>query len=360
MKTISLFAGCGGMDLGAVRSGARIIYANDIMPESRKCFDKYFPNTEFVLGDVSTITRFPSADLVFGGYPCQSFSMGGKRKPHNDGRSLLFKEFAKCISIVKPKFFIAENVSGLKNIESGKWLKEQLNVFRTCGDHGYNITLKMVRAETYGIPQRRKRLFIIGVSKKIGLYYRFPIQTHGSPCEVRKKGLKPFLSHGEIIKNLPSWPVGEFYERPNDPKGEWSWYYMSRNRKAKWDGPSYTIVANLRHTPLHPASPKMELVWSDLKNGWKQRWNFTSEYDHLSEKSNHIKLENPRRLSWRECALIQTFSPDFEPYGNLEKKFLQIGNAVPPFLAEIIITPLINGEGLCKSPLKEEAIDSFL
>lgn len=354
MKTISLFSGCGGMDMGAEKAGAEVLIANDIMPETQKTFEIHFPHVDFIPGDIKEFTKFPSAEMVTGGYPCQSFSMGGNRNPINDKRTHLFKEFARCVDVVNPKFFIAENVSGMKSLNKGHWLTEQLDLFSTLGSHGYNTTFKIIHADRYGIPQRRKRLFIVGVRKNLGAFYRFPKETHGSDSDVKKLGLKPYVSHGDIISGLPLWPTGEFYERPHDPKGHWAWYYMSRNRKAKWDRPAYTVVANFRHVTLHPASPVMKMVWSDLANGWKQKWEFTDEYEHIAGYPERSILEQPRRLSWRECALIQSFPNDFEPYGKLEKIFQQIGNAVPPQLFTQIVDPIVTGKGLFASPNEDE------
>lgn len=351
MKTISLFSGCGGMDLGAEAAGAHVIFANDNMPEAEQTYRKYFASVDFIPGNVADIKLFPSADLVIGGYPCQSFSMGGNRSPEGDHRTYLYEQFGRCVDSVNPRLFVAENVSGLGSVEDGRWLKRQLILFKKLGKFGgYNLSWKVVHAEDYGVPQRRKRLFIFGVRGDLGLFYWFPLQTHGRPRDAETKALHPellpYASHGDAIIGLPLWPTGEFYERPHDPEGHWSWYYMSRNRKAKWDGPSFTIVANFRHTPLHPASSTMRLVWSNLSDGWKQKWEFTGEYEHSEGHPERPVLREARRLSWRECALIQTFPRQFEPVGNLMKKFEQIGNAVPPLLVQKLLTPLVDGSAL--------------
>jgi DNA (cytosine-5)-methyltransferase 1 len=125
---------------------------------------------------------------------------------------------------------------------------------------------------------------------------------------------------------------------------------MSRNRKAPWDGPAYTVVANWRHVTLHPAGPVMKLTWSNLADGFKQRWDFADEYEHLEAAPLRKRLKEARRLSWRECAAIQTFPDGFEPVGDVESKFSQIGNAVPPRLAQAVLTQLISGEGLMSAP----------
>lgn len=158
------------------------------------------------------------------------------------------------------------------------------------------------------------------------------------------------MAHGETIKDLPLDPIGEYYDyrRPQ----EW-WWYMSRNRKRPWDEPSYTIVGNWRHVPLHPASPTMRLVSSNLANKSRQVWEFTGTYDHLEEHPERERLAEPRRLSWRECAALQTFPLDFQPVGGLQAKYEQIGNAVPPRLMEAIVREITNGAGLRASPPPE-------
>ncbi|WP_221048059.1 DNA cytosine methyltransferase [Methylogaea oryzae] len=345
IPTISLFSGCGGMDIGAELAGADIIFANDIDQDCCSTLRRYFPDTDVYEGDVSVLKAYPKASLVIGGYPCQSFSMGGNRDPENDHRTNLYRQFARCLEVVEPKYFLAENVSGLQQLKKGHFLEEQIKTFGAIGKHGYHVTAQLCDARKYGVPQARKRLFIVGVRKDLGQVFNFPEETHGKATP-KQPYLLPYTSHGEVIKDLPLWPVGEFYERPHDPDGHMSWYYMSRNRKAPWDGPSYTIVANWRHVTLHPASPVMKLVWSNLADGWKQKWDFSDEYEHTRNHPERPVLQTPRRLSWRECARIQTFPKGFEPEGGVESKFKQIGNAVPPLLAKVVLEHLISGKGL--------------
>ncbi|SHF53466.1 DNA cytosine methyltransferase [Flavisolibacter ginsengisoli] len=342
MKTISLFSGCGGMDFGAEAAGAKVIFSNDIDHDSCETLRKYFPEQEVFEGDVAKLETFPAADLVIGGYPCQSFSLGGKRNPEADPRTKLYLHFVRCVRQVQPKYFVAENVSGLKGLKNGAFFKEQLDEFEKLG---YRVSEKLVDAKDYGVPQIRKRLIIVGIRKDLEQKFQFPEPTHGIITK-NHPNLIPYASHGEAIKDLPLWPKGEFYERPHDPEGHMSWYYMSRNRKKNWDDPAFTVVANWRHITLHPASPTMKLSWSNLKDGFKQRWDFTDHFEHTKSDPTRPVLKVPRRLSWRECARIQTFPNDFEPVGNVESKFQQIGNAVPPLLAQAVFDHLLSGKGL--------------
>jgi DNA (cytosine-5)-methyltransferase 1 len=341
IQVLSLFSGCGGMDFGVEAAGGHVIFANDILPDACRTLLKYFDSADIREGDIGNIKSFPHADVVVGGYPCQSFSMAGNRNPEKDHRTNLYKQFLRVIVSVKPKYFVAENVSGLKQLSSGTFLDEQIKAY---GEAGYNVNYKLLNAKDFGVPQSRKRLFIVGIRKDLNQTFEFPLATHGKVTKVTGK-LKPYTSHGEAIKGLPLWPEGEFYERPHDPEGHFSWYYMSRNRKANWADPAYTVVANWRHITLHPASPVMTLTWSNLADGFKQRWDFGDQYEHLEADPNRARLDMPRRLSWRECARIQTFGAKFAPEGDCASKFTQIGNAVPPKLAKAIFIHLFSGAG---------------
>ncbi|WP_093212810.1 MULTISPECIES: DNA cytosine methyltransferase [unclassified Variovorax] len=340
-RVISLFSGAGGMDFGSHAAGFETVLALDNFPAATETFACHFPEADVVTGDIyefneSKKNPYPKADVLTGGYPCQSFSMGGVRNPSKDDRSNLFLGFAAAVNKIKPKVFIAENVSGLAKLNKGEWFHKQLAVYENELSAKYHVHTMLLNAADYGVPQFRKRVLIVGVRDDVSDSFEFPDPTHTKPKLAEKAGLLPHASHGEAIKHLPPHPAGEYYERPHDPEGNFAWYFMSRNRRHRWDSPAFTVVANFRHITLHPASPKMELEWSDLANGWKQKWRFTTEYDHLKFSPKFPSLQ-PRRLSWREAAAIQTFPATFSPGGNLEEKFEQIGNAVPPLLMEQIM-----------------------
>ncbi len=345
MDAISLFCGAGGIDFGAQRAGAKVVFANDVLPESEAIFARWFPAARFELGSVELVKRFPQADLVLAGYPCQSFSLGGARKPEADPRTNLYLEFARCLDETSPRFFLAENVPGLRGLDARRWLWRQHDRFSMAGRRGYNVTTAVVKAEEHGVPQRRRRVFFVGVRRDLRRWYHFPEPSCRS-TKASPKHLLPPPAHGDWVSHLPLWPDGEFYQREEEVAGQWPWYYMSRNRKAPWDGPAFTVIANARHVTLHPASPKMEMIWSDLSDGWKQAWRFANDWDHLAANPKRPVLERPRRLSWRECAALQTFPPDFVPPGSLKRKYELVGNAVPPLLAHTLLEPLIDGTAL--------------
>lgn len=345
MKTVSLFSGCGGSDLGAKLAGAEVVFANDI---SKNAVDTYVAHKELlatadtnvVHGDVRSLAAFPEAELLLGCYPCQSFSMGGPRTPDNDDRANLYLEFARALTITNARFAVVENVAGLAWLDKGAYLEQHLMAIASAGK-GYSVTHRVLDAQDFGVPARRRRLFLVAVRNDVDAFYHFPLPTHGPAS---RSGLAR-ASHGDAIAHLPENPVGEYYVHERE---QFSWWYMSRNRKRRWEEPSYTILSNWRHTPLHPASPTMKMVSSNLADGWKQSWEFTGNHDHLDVESRPA-FDVPRRLSWREAAAIQTFPPEFEPCGPVSSKFSQIGNAVPPLMMNAITSGIVDGSGLSDS-----------
>jgi DNA (cytosine-5)-methyltransferase 1 len=353
LKTISLFSGCGGADLGATKAGAEIIFWNDKNKDAVATYNKYKEKiissvVEVIPKDIHQIKSFPSCDLVMGCYPCQSFTMGGPRSPEDDQRTTLFEEFARCVDLTKCSYFITENVAGLVWLSGGRYLRNQLKAFTEIGN-GYNLSVELVNAKDFGVPQDRKRVIIVGVRKDFGVHYHFPQPSHGPSSPT----LSPYTSHGDTIESLFDKASGEFYDYPSEP---FSWWYLSRNRKRSWEGPSYAIPANWRHVPLHPASPAMSMAWSRLNDGFKQGWEFTETYDHIIGHAERPVLEKPRRLSWRECAAIQGFPSWFEPQGSILSKYRQIGNATPPRLMEVLVKGLIKQDSLRNEPYKPENI----
>ncbi|HGG1296196.1 TPA: DNA cytosine methyltransferase [Escherichia coli] len=299
---VSLFSGCGGSDAGVLNAGFNVLMANDILPYARDVYLENHPETDYILGDISGLQSFPSAELLIGCYPCQGFSQGGARKADRKINTL-YLEFARALSKIKPKAFIVENVSGMVRRNFEHLLKDQFKVFEEAG---YTVSSQILNASHYGVSQDRKRIFIVGIRKDYGITYKFPKPTHGD-------GLTPYSTIRDAIGHMPVWPVGEFYD------ADFHWYYLSRNRRQDWDQISKTIVANPRHMPLHPISPTLEKLGPD-------KWQFTSDAP-------------ARRFSYREAAILQGFGdlifPETER-ASINMKYTVVGNAVPPPLFEAV------------------------
>lgn len=304
---VSLFSGCGGSDAGVISAGFEVLMANDILPYARDVYLANHPETDYVLGSIANVTAFPKSELLVGCYPCQGFSQGGARKADRKINTL-YLEFARALNYIKPKAFIVENVSGMVRKNFEHLLKDQIKVFT---DAGYNVSAKVLNAAEYGVPQERKRIFIVGIRNDFNMEYQFPLPTHGQHAE------KHFVSIKDAIGHLPEWPEGEFYDMG------FHWYYMSRNRRQDWNQISKTIVANARHMPLHPISPCLEKVKTD-------EWKFSED-------------KRARRFSYREASLLQGFNdlifPETEA-ASLSMKYTVVGNAVPPPLFEAVAKAL--------------------
>lgn len=296
MDAVSLFSGCGGSDLGLHANGFEVLMANDISSAAADAYQHNLPETDFRIGDVGAIANFPSAQLLVGCYPCQGFSQGGARK--SDRKiNFLYREFDRALRQIRPKAFIVENVSGMVRSSFAHLLKNQITRFRSAG---YLVNYAVLNAADYGVPQERKRIFIVGIRSDFGIRFEFPPPTHGVTT------LQNHVSQREAIGHLPNWPEGQFWDE------DFHWYYMSRDRRREWDLPSKTIVSNPRHMPLYPGSPQLEKIDTDA-------WRFTTNAP-------------ARRLSYIEATYLQGFGYDFNfpEHMSLRDRYKVIGNAVPP------------------------------
>jgi DNA (cytosine-5)-methyltransferase 1 len=176
VKVIGLFSGCGGLDLGFKQAGYDLIWANDILKDAcdtyRLNIGDHIVNEDITKIDLESI---PNADIIIGGPPCQGFSGIGKRDP-NDNRSALVYSYLDVVNKVQPKIFLFENVTGIKSSKAVDGSKVIDNLKKAFEDIGYHINIYTLNAADYGVPQRRKRVFIIG--NKIGVDISAPPQTH--------------------------------------------------------------------------------------------------------------------------------------------------------------------------------------
>jgi len=307
-KAVSLFTGCGGSDAGVLAAGFDVVMANDILAYAKDVYEANHPETDYVLGNIQNIKSFPLADLLIGCYPCQGFSQGGVRDPSRKINTL-YLEFARALKQIKPKAFIVENVSGMVRANFLHLLDSQRKIFTEIG---YHVKVAILNAADFGVAQERRRIFIVGIRNGLGVEYFFPTASHGNDRANQKVTIR------EALKNMPHWPEGEFYDR------EFHWYYLSRDRRRGWDETSKTIVANPRHMPLHPISPRLRKIENNV-------WEFES--DGLA-----------RRFSYKEAARLQGFDKDFKfPETNnssLNMRYKVAGNAVPPPLFEAVTRSL--------------------
>ena len=323
MKIVSFFSGSGGLDLGFEKSGFEIIWANEYDKSIWETYEKNHPNTFLEKRSIVDIplNEIPDCDGIIGGPPCQSWSEAGTLRGIDDKRGKLFHNFIDVIKDKKPKFFLAENVSGMLAPRHKKALDNIKNLFVKCG---YNLSFKLLNSSDYGVPQDRKRVFFIGVRKDLGIKFNFP---KPNPLKVSLKESIWDLRKSYIPSKLKNKTNGKSCKVPNHEylTGGFSTMYMSRNRVRSWDEQSFTIQAGGRHCPIHPQAPKMIKVH-------KNKQVFNPEYNSLY-----------RRLTVREVARIQTYPDDFIfYYQSLTDGYKMIGNSVPVKLSYVLGQSLMN------------------
>lgn len=320
MRLISLFSGAGGLDLGFERAGFTIAVANEYDPTIWATYEKNH-TAPLIKKDIRNIVAndLPNeVDGIIGGPPCQSWSEAGAQRGIDDSRGKLFFDYIRILRNIKPKFFLAENVSGMLSNRHSEAVNNIISLFEKSG---YNVTINLVNASDYGVPQDRKRVFYIGFRNDLNIDFKFPEPTTINDRE--KKTFKDAIGDlcDSAIPALPKNKTNGKLKILNHEYfvGAYSTIFMSRNRVRGWNEQAFTVQASGRQCQLHPQAPKMLFV----------------------EKNKRIfvpgKEDLYRRLSVRECARVQGFPDDFEfIYSDVDDGYKMIGNAVPVDLAYII------------------------
>ena len=317
MTIISLFSGCGGLDLGFEKAGFTVPIANEFDKTIWETFEVNHPETKLIKGDIRNIKEedFPdNIDGIIGGPPCQSWSEAGALRGIDDARGQLFFEYIRILKDKQPKFFLAENVSGMLANRHSEAVKNIVSMFEECG---YDVSITLVNAKNYGVAQERKRVFYIGFRKDLNVDFEFPSgSTENDDYKITLK---------DIIWDLKDTAVPALERNKRNPSainnneyftGSYSPIFMSRNRVKSWDEQAFTVQASGRQCQLHPQAPKMLKVGNnDCK--------FVEGQEHLY-----------RRMTVREVARVQGFPDDFKfIYTNVDDAYKMIGNAVPVNLA---------------------------
>lgn len=337
MNIISLFSGCGGLDLGFEKAGFKILVANEFDKTIWATYKENHPNTHLIEGDIRQVSKEDikqfitgEVDGIIGGPPCQSWSEAGSLKGIKDARGQLFFDYIRILEEFKPKFFLAENVSGMLSDRHSVAVQNILNLF---DEVGYDVSFTLVNAKDYGVAEERKRVFYIGFRKDLDIDFGFP---KGSTKDDDKK-----LTLKDIIWDLQDTAVPSGPKNNHNPKainnneyfiGSYSPIFMSRNRVKAWNEQAYTVQASGRQCQLHPQAPKM------VKVG-KNECRFVEGKEYLY-----------RRMTIREVARVQGFPDEFKfIYEDTNTAYKMIGNAVPVNLSyeiAVAIKKYLEGNGL--------------
>jgi len=294
MKVVSLFSGAGGLDLGFIKAGHEIVWANDNFKDAVDTYENNI-GKHIHYGDITQIPSadVPDHDILIGGFPCQGFSVANTKRGGNDDRNKLYLELLRILNDKKPKFFVAENVKGILSLGKGEIFQMIIDDFE---DAGYNVKFKVLNAADFGVPQRRERVIIIGVRNDLDLEIAHPQPTHSD----KNANLHKWVTIGSVLKDIPE---------PEDTHALTNHTYSKF--KLKFNG----YIGNRHIDPEKPAPT------------------VTARGD---EKGGVVVLHHPnnhRRMSGRELALVQSFPIDFIFSGTNSSVYRQIGNAVPPLMA---------------------------
>ncbi|NJK67433.1 MAG: DNA cytosine methyltransferase [Microcoleus sp. CSU_2_2] len=336
MNIISLFAGCGGLDLGFRLAGFNPVWANEYDKSIWDTYQFNHPDTILDRRDIRKINsdEIPDCIGIIGGPPCQSWSAAGAKRGIDDCRGQLFWEYIRIVRDKQPLFFFAENVRGIlapRNNDAFTYILSQFE------EIGYRVSYKLLNAKNFGVPQDRQRVIVVGYRKDLGFGFEFPAPENdvltlkdaifdlGSIAPICVKG--KLDNYHNFVPNHECADLG------------FSSIYMSRNRVRSWSEPSFTIQAGCRHAPLHPQASKMILVAKDQRI-----------FDPNSPQPY-------RRLSVRECARIQTFPDQFIfKYKQIADGYKMVGNAVPVNLARVLATKIFEDIGIRHGRTKHRLI----
>ncbi|WP_244924140.1 DNA (cytosine-5-)-methyltransferase [Brochothrix thermosphacta] len=330
LNTISLFSGAGGMDLGLMKAGFNIVFANDIL---KPAIENYKHNIGPIYeGDIAEIDTFslPNADVVVGGFPCQPFSNAGNRLGVDDNRGNLYLEMLRIIKDTEPKVVIMENVRGLlsmKNKDGSKLIDTIVSLLTNTGI-GYRVKYELLKASEYGVPQNRYRVIIIGIRKDLELEYEFPKPTTEDYSKL-------------IVENIIDVPKGTFNENE-------VWELSPQSQKLI---PFIPEGGSWKNVPYEELPDRLKRIRDNMKRYHSP--NFYRRFSRSEINGTITAAATPencgilhpienRRYSVREIARIQSFPDDYEFVGSsISSKYKIIGNAVPPKLGEVIGNSII-------------------
>lgn len=342
LTAISLFSGAGGMDVGFEQAGIKILMANEIDKMASNTFIKNHPDTEMIVDDINNIfpllEKFKDVDIVFGGPPCQGFSVIGKMNP-DDARSQLIWSFLKAVEIINPRVFVMENVKALAVIN--KWRDIREEYIARAEKLGYRCIPFVINAAEYGTPQKRERVFFVGIKGETQFEEEFlnllekqkrsaptirelfkDLGPAGTPQNPRTCNAKITYAERPVMRKIPyDCLMFNGIGRPIDPDG------YSRTITASQGGNMTLIVDE-------------EYLLDSTANNWIQEY-----YDKLvNGEVKPVFKEAParlRRLTINETKRIQTFPDDYEFCGAKTNIYKQIGNAVPCEMARTVATAVV-------------------
>jgi len=326
---IELFAGAGGLALGLENAGLEATHLIEIDDNCVKTLRSNRPNWNVIHEDISKVNfTGMKADIVTGGFPCQSFSFAGKRLGFEDTRGTLFFEFARCIKEVQPKLFIGENVEGLLRHDQGKTFARMVEILEELG---YKVQHKVLNAINYGVAQKRKRLIIVGTQDELD--FEFPKPSNKIPT------LK------DALKNVPKSEGTAYSEKRKKilelvPAGG-CWINLPENIQREFMGASFNSGGGKR-------GMARRISWDEPC--------LTLTTSPSQKQTERCHPEETRPFTVREYARIQSFPDNWKFEGSISSQYKQIGNAVAVKVGEALGEAILNSFNNSKIHILERNI----
>ena len=340
MNAIDLFCGCGGLSYGFECAGVDILLGIDNDAMALKVFENNHKNAKSICGDITQIgykeikevIGDKSVDLIIGGPPCQGMSLSGPRK-FDDPRNKLYLSYIRLVEEIKPKAFVIENVPGLVSLFKGQ-IKD--SIIERLTDLGYKVDYRILCAADYGVPQSRKRVVFVGMQDQ---FFNFGsiIKEDTVTCEMALSDLPPLISSlGDDIQEYETIPQNDYQKRMRKNSNS-----VQNHIAAAHSDKVKDIIAlvpdggNYKDLPEEYRNTRnFHVAWTRFRSDKPAPTIDTGHRHHFHYKYNRVPTV-------RECARLQSFPDDFIFEGNKTQQFRQVGNAVPPIMAEAIAKALL-------------------
>ena len=337
-NVLDLFCGCGGLSCGFERAGYNIVLGIDNDKQALNTFELNHKGAKSICGDITAIhlddidrvTRNKKIDVIIGGPPCQGMSLSGPRK-FDDPRNKLYLSYIRLVEEIKPEAFVIENVPGLVSLFGGQIKDSILQRLTTLG---YNVTYQILSADDYGVPQSRKRVVFVGLRDNV---FEYPNKfSYKVSCEMALSDLPPLIDElGTDKQSYISEPQND-YQIIMRENSEFVRNHIAATHSEKVK----TIISmvpdggNYKDLPEpYRSSRNFHVAWTRFNSQKPAPTIDTGHRHHFHYKYNRVPTV-------RECARLQSFPDDFIFYGNKTQQFRQVGNAVPPLMAQAIANQL--------------------
>lgn len=352
MKSISLFTGAGGMDVGFQQAGFDIVWANELMPHAAATYSLNHSNGVMHCGDLKQfMEKLPTEEdifCVFGGPPCQGFSVAGKMDL-DDERSKLVFSFMDVVAKVTPKVFVMENVKALAALSKFSHIREELA--KRAEKLGYRANFYLLNSKDFGVPQARERVFFVGTKLDSGFTFNAEyFERHKKPAPTVRTVLKGFGPVGTEKNPLTCKAKITLAARPVMRKSPYAgMIFNGMGRPLRIDGVSYTLPASMggNKTPIIDEAH----VFSN-EPSWVE-WYHSRLMDGEEPLGMNDASSNLRRLSLKEAAALQSFPQDYKFAGPISSQYAQIGNAVPCGLAAAVAKSIVDAMKLLPVEIRQ-------